>query len=276
MTSDATPAPLVDATVAPDADRATPRAIVESRARRDASALLDSAGLVLIDLDGCLAFANVPHPAARALLDRLAGRYAILSNNSTQTPQGLADILAANGLAVDPERILLAGSMMVDVLAAEYAGRRICLLANEAILAHARESRLRLARDDAEVVALTRDPTLTHAKLSYALESLHRGAALVASNPDTTHPGPGYVPVLETGAILAIFRACMPTLDCRVIGKPGKIMFEAALQRFGCSAERAVMIGDNPQTDGAGARNCGIAPILLGPDQALANIAELV
>ncbi len=276
MTSDATPAPRAEASVAARKAQAEVRAIAQSCDRHEARALLDAAQLALIDLDGCLAFGNVPHPAASALLDRLDGRYAILSNNSTQTPDELAGILGANGLAIDPQRILLAGSTMVDVLAAEYAGRRVCLLANEGILAYARNAGLHLTGDGADVVALTRDPTLTHEKLSVALEALHRGAALVASNPDLTHPGPDCVPVLETGAILAIFRACMPTLAWRIIGKPDPGMFEAALRRFDCTAGRAVMIGDNPETDGAGARNCGIAPILLGPGQPLPNIAALV
>ena len=237
---------------------------------------LDVAGLVLIDLDGCLAFGDQPHPAASALLDRLAGRYAILSNNSTETPEGLARILARNGLSVDPRRILLAGSVMVDMLAAEHADRRILLLASEAIHAFARESRLCLVDGDAEIVALARDTTLTHEKLTRALASIHHGARLVVSNPDLTHPGPNRMPVMETGAILQLFRACVPGLEFTVIGKPGRTIFEIALARFGGTATNTIMIGDNPETDVAGARNIGIRPILVGPNQLYSSIAALL
>jgi HAD superfamily hydrolase (TIGR01509 family) len=76
--------------------------------------------------------------------------------------------------------------------------------------------------------------------------------------------------------LLAIFRACIPDLEPRVIGKPEPLMFEAALRRFGSTPERAVMIGDNPLTDGAGANRIGMASILVGPLGHYASIADLV
>ena len=66
-----------------------PRASKRDHTVRD---MLNSAALVLIDLDGCLAFGNDPHPAAPALLERLGSRYAVLSNNSTQTPASTSGI----------------------------------------------------------------------------------------------------------------------------------------------------------------------------------------
>lgn len=238
--------------------------------------ILDAAELILIDLDGCLAFGNEPHPAAGAFLARHDGRCAILSNNSTETPEGLARILWGNGLKVDPGRILLAGSLTIDLLVAEHGGCRISLLASEAIRTYARAGGLRLVSKDAEVVALARDTTLSYDKLGRAIASLCHGAALVVSNPDLTHPGPDQLPVLETGGILQIFKACLPGLAFTVVGKPSRTMFEMAVARFGSKAANTVMIGDNPETDGAGAHGAGITPILVGPGQRHASIAALL
>ena len=238
--------------------------------------LLESAELVLIDLDGCLAFGNEQHPAAGAFLMRYDGRYAILSNNSSETPEGLARILAGNGLKVDPRRMLLAGSLTVDLLAAKHIERRIYLLASDAIRSYARASGLRLSPEIAEVVALARDTTLTYDKLDQAIASLYSGAELILSNPDMTHPGLDRLPVLETGAILQLFRACIPDLPFTVVGKPSRRMFDMALARYGGRAANTVMIGDNAETDGAGARGAGITPILVGPGQGHASIAELL
>jgi len=243
---------------------------------RRAGKLLDSAALVLIDLDGCLAFGNVPHPAAPDLLRRLAGRYAVVSNNSTETPESLAGVLADNGLEVDPQRILLAGSLMVDLLAREYPDQRVSLLANAAIRGYARRAGIRNRSENVEIVALARDTTLTHAKLGAAVAAVHRGARLVVSNPDLTHPGPGGLPVMETGAILQVFRACVPGLEYTVVGKPSRTMFDVALARFGCAAAQTVMIGDNPETDGAGATNAGVTPILIGPGHGHSDISALL
>ncbi len=238
--------------------------------------LLNSAELVLIDLDGCLAFGNEPHPAASAFLARHDRRYAILSNNSSETPDGLAHVLARNGLKVDPRRILLAGCVMIDRLTSEPPDRRITLLASEAIHNYARERGLLLSPVASDVVALARDTTLSYDKLSLAIASLCRGAELVVSNPDLTHPGTDRLPVLETGAILRMLQACIADLAFTVVGKPSRTIFDIALARFGGHAANTVMIGDNPETDGAGARGAGIVPILVGPGQTHSSIAALL
>jgi ribonucleotide monophosphatase NagD (HAD superfamily) len=100
--------------------------------------------------------------------------------------------------------------------------------------------------------------------------------SVVVSNPDLTHPGPDRLPVLETGAILQLFRACIPDLAFKVVGKPSRIMFDIALERFGSHGANTVMIGDNPETDGAGAISAGITPILVGPGQRHSSIAALL
>ena len=238
--------------------------------------LLDAAGLVLIDLDGCLAFGNEPHCAASAFLARYDGRYAILSNNSTETPDGLARILARNGLKVDPRRILLAGSLMIDLLSTDHAERQITLLANDTMREYALGHGLRLCPDAGDVVALARDTTLTYDKLGRAVASLVGGAELVVSNADLTHPGKDRSVVIETGAILRMFEACIPDLAFTLIGKPSRTIFDIALARFGGEPGNAVMIGDNPKTDGLGAKGVGIVPILVGPGQVHASIAAFL
>lgn len=246
---------------------------------RDICRLIDGARLVLLDLDGCLAFGDVPHPAAAALLARLGGRYAIVSNNSTETPRSMAMILRRRGLAVDPGRIFLAGALMVDMLASQPARAPIALYAGPRLAAHARRRGLVLAQrgaDDVATVALARDTTLTYRGLNLIVAALARGAELVVSNPDLTHPGPGGLPVVETGAILAALRACRPGLATQVVGKPEPMMFQSALDRFGVAAAEVVMVGDNPDTDGIGAARAGIPAVLVGPSGTLASIADLL
>lgn len=239
-------------------------------------AAVAAARLVMIDLDGCLAFGGVPHPAAAAFLARVADRYVVLSNNSSDTPVSLAGVLAAGGLAVDPARILLAGALMIDIVAREKPQARIDLVASREIRAYARAQGLRLATRGAAVVALARDTTLTYAKIARAVEALHGGAELIVSNPDITHPGVGNVPVPETGALLAVLTACHPGVTPRIVGKPHPFLFEGALARFGVAAVDAVMIGDNGLTDGAGAERSGIRPVLVGPGNPHASIADLI
>jgi HAD superfamily hydrolase (TIGR01450 family) len=239
--------------------------------------LMMSAELVLIDLDGCLAFGNEPHPAASTLLAQLDARYAILSNNSTQTPASLAKDLGARGLVVDPARIILAGALMIDILAAERRDRSVALFAALEIEEYALSKGLLISRaGDADLVALARDTAFTYDKLQRGVALLSDGAEFVVSNPDLTHPGRGRVPVPETGSLLKMFQACMPAVIPKILGKPNAVMFEAALTRFGSTADSAIMIGDNPMTDGLGAEQAGIRSIMVGPGNPYESIAALV
>lgn len=249
----------------------------EVEAGREADrAAVAAARLVMIDLDGCLAFGGVPHPAAAAFLAGVGGRYVVLSNNSSDTPASLAAVLAAGGLAVDPGRILLAGALMIDIVAREKPQARVDLIASREMRAYARAQGLRLATRGAEVVALARDTTLTYEKIARAVAALDGGAELIVSNPDITHPGVGHVPVPETGALLAVLTACCPDVVPRIVGKPHPLLFEGALARFGIAPGEAVMIGDNGLTDGAGAERSGIRAVLVGPGNPHASIADLI
>jgi HAD superfamily hydrolase (TIGR01450 family) len=210
----------------------------------------------------------------------LAGRYVVVSNNSTETPDTMAGKLREVGVPVDPERIILAGTLMIDELLAEPDAPPVALYAAPELAAYAEQRGLRLLErhrhGDTARVAIARDTTLVYDDLNRALDHLARGADLTVSNPDLTHPGVDQVPVVETGALLAVFRACLPHLKPRIIGKPEPLMFEAALRRFGTTPERAVMVGDNPQTDGAGASRVGMPSILVGPLGHHASIGDLI
>jgi len=129
---------------------------------------------------------------------------------------------------------------------------------------------------DADLVALARDTAFTYDKLQRGVALLADGAEFVVSNPDLTHPGRRRVPVPETGSLLKMFLACMPAVSPKIFGKPNAIMFETALARFGSSAGSAIMIGDNPMTDGLGAERAGICSILVGPGNPYESIAVLV
>lgn len=238
---------------------------------------MNSAELVLVDLDGCLAFGNDPHPAASILLEQLGSRYAVLSNNSTQTPASLARDLRSRGLTVDPARIILAGALMIDLLAADRSHQSIALFAATEIEDYALSKGLRLSpAGDADLVALARDTAFTYGKLQRGVALLAGGAKFVVSNPDLTHPGLGRLPVPETGSLLKTFQACMPDVTPEIVGKPSPVMFQTALARFGGTAASTIMIGDNPMTDGRGAERAGIRSLLVGPGNPYESIAALI
>jgi HAD superfamily hydrolase (TIGR01450 family) len=229
---------------------------------------------LLVDLDGTLVRQQEPIPGAAELLAHFDGRYAIVSNNSTHTASGLAQRLRRLGLRVPPERIVLAGELAVRQLAREHPGARVLLAASPALQRLARSLGCQQVQAGADFVLLALDLHFSHARLALVVNELLRGARLIVSNADATHPGPQDRVVPETGALLAAVVAASGVQPWRVIGKPAPLLFEEGLRRLGARAEDTVVVGDNPLTDAEGAARLGMACVLVG--QASGAIARSV
>ncbi|WP_119165153.1 HAD-IIA family hydrolase [Algihabitans albus] len=239
---------------------------------------LISADLLLADLDGCLAVNNRPLPGAADLAARRGARLHLVSNNSTDTAEGLARTLAAGGLEIAPTRIHLAGETLLRRLRRERPDARVLLAAAGDLPALAERLGILPGREDAAIVALCRDTAFDYGRLQVIAGALAGGAELWVANPDLTHPGPSKAPVPETGALLAAVRAVAPGVTPRIFGKPEPALFQAALDATGVAAEDAVMLGDNPRTDRAGAASLGIPALLIGthPDAVAPDLASLL
>ena len=219
---------------------------------------------LLVDLDGTLVRQQEPIAGAAELLAHFDGRYAIVSNNSTHTAPGLAQRLRRLGLRVPPGRIVLAGELTVRQLAREHPGARVLLVASPALQRLARSLGCQQVQAGADFVLLALDMHFNHARLALAANELLRGARLIVSNADATHPGPKGRVVPETGALLAAVVAASGVQPWRVTGKPAPLLFEEGLRCLGARAEDTVVVGDNPLTDAEGARRLGMACVLVG------------
>lgn len=224
--------------------------------------MFDGARGIFLDWDGCLAIGNKILPSTRSLIARCADRVVIISNNSTQLPEDFARILERGGISIPAHRIVLAGTQAVRGLAV--TRRSILMYGSARLKSYALSLGLRLERESADTVLLMRDLRFNYGKLLRAANALHCGARLVVANADRTHPAPRNRLVPETGALLAALRACVPGIEPEIIGKPSPLLFMMACEILGIAPEEAVMIGDNPETDGAGARACGIRSIMIG------------
>lgn len=218
---------------------------------------------VLLDWDGCVAIDNRILPSARRFIDRFRDRLVILTNNSSHLPEDIAAWLADDGVSFDQRRILTAGVETVR-WAVEQGHARAFLIGSQRIRRYAREQGVTLTSHEADLVLLMRDAGFTYQKLSRAVNALQRGARLVIANADRTHPGADGTLVPETGALAAAVRACVPDVAPVFIGKPARLMFERACAVLNIPLEKAVMVGDNPETDAAGAQAVGMPSVLVG------------
>lgn len=245
--------------------QALPSGVNVLTALSDAEAIA-SARALLLDWDGCIALGDRLQPAALRFMASRLDRVAVVSNNTTMLPEDFSAILRRAGIDLPVERIVLAGTEAL-ARAAEIGPRRVMVLGDTRMRACAHRLGLELVREDADLVVLLRDTRFSYARLERAANAVLRGAELVVANPDLTHPGASGRTTPETGALLAALAACTTgsALRYEVVGKPSARLFRRALSALGAEAEEAVMIGDNPATDLAGAEAIGARGVLIGP-----------
>lgn len=212
----------------------------------------------LVDLDGTLVRARQVLQGAGAFLDRLEGRFVIVSNDAEHTPLELSRGLKRLGLRVGQHQIVLAGATALDDIARQRPGARIMMMASKSLLAHARGLGLMPVQARPDLVFLGRDRQFSYERLALAANAVRGGAELVAANPDLVHPGENGEVVPETGALLAALLACIGPVPHRIVGKPEPALFEAGLRLLGLPKSAVMMVGDNPATDGEGARRFGL------------------
>lgn len=244
--------------------------------------------LVIFDLDGVIYRGTQPVAGATELVAWLheagvAVRFA--TNNSTVARAGYVERLGAMGIrtaveeivtsttatiehlrrhAPDVRRVLGVGAGgMRDELAE--AGYEVAMAADVA----ADSPGAPLPGFDAVVVGL--DPHIDYAGLSAAMAAVAGGARLIATNADARYPTEaGFLP--GAGALVSALATATRT-DPDVIGKPSPAMFTAVIEAAGVPVSEAVVVGDNPDADIAGAHRAGCAAILVLTGVADADLA---
>lgn len=226
---------------------------------------IEQASGVLLDWDGCIAEADRPTAWATQFIREHQNKIAIVSNNSTHLPEDFARILGSGGVNIAPERIVLAG---IEALkrAVALQPKRALVLGDGRIKAYAHNLGLPLVQDDADLIVLLRDLRFTYQRLERAANCLKGGARLIVANPDSTHPGRRGMVVPETGALYAALMACVGStgVQTEIIGKPAPLLFHRACISLGIDPRSAIMLGDNPATDIAGANALRMPSVLVG------------
>ncbi|HEY4077903.1 MAG TPA: HAD family hydrolase [Rhizomicrobium sp.] len=237
--------------------------------------IADAKGL-LLDWDGCVALDNKLRADAIRFIAARQDRVAIVSNNSTHMPQDFAAILDGAGIHIPVERIILAGTQAI-ARARQHGLHKLLVIGDSRMKAYAHGQGLTLVEKSPEAVLLMRDRHFSYAKLKRAANALRDGAKLLVANGDRVHPGSMGEIVPETGALLAGLLACVPasSVEFEIIGKPAPLLFQQACRALNVDPGDAVMIGDNPDTDIAGALAQGLHAVQVEGQSEL-RIADLL
>ncbi|MEZ4366577.1 MAG: HAD-IA family hydrolase [Kofleriaceae bacterium] len=233
--------------------------------------LLDAYG-VLVDAAGAL-------PGAAALLATLEARavpFLVVTNDASRSPATCAARFASLGLAIGAERILTSGELLADHPGLRSA--RTVVLGTDDSRAYVRAAGATLvelspgvALDALAVCDDAGFPFLEGCELalSAVVRAVDAGRPprLLLPNPDLVYPKGGGELGLTAGAIAHLieavlvrrFGAAAPRFEH--LGKPTRHLFDRACARLGTRA--LLMVGDQLETDVAGARAAGLDAALV-------------
>ena len=236
---------------------------------------------ILLDAYGVLVDGAGPLAHTPPLLAELARRdvpFAVVTNDASRTPDTYARRFAAWGMTVAPDRFITSGSLLIPYFADRgLAGARTMVLGTEdsfrIVMSAGGEPAPLTPGVEVDAVVICDDagtPFLDGIEL--ALSAIVRAVeagrrpALVLPNPDLVYPKGGGELGFTAGAMALLVETALArrfpgeSLVFDRLGKPEPHLFRAGAQRLG--AANAVMIGDQLETDIAGARAAGIAAAL--------------
>lgn len=220
---------------------------------------------ILLDVDGVLHVSGEPIAGAADAVARLraAGhRLRFVSNTTTRSRATLARELRELGIELVDDELQTPPRAAARAL----QGRRVLVLAMPSIVEDLEG--IQLVGEGAEVVLIggaaegsETGRIFSYMNLARAFAELDAGAELVCLHKNRwwqTARGP----LLDSGAFVAGLEYAAQT-EATVLGKPSAAFFDAALEALDADAGMTWMVGDDVETDIAGAQRCGLKTVLV-------------
>lgn len=219
-----------------------------------------------IDLDGTMYKGTQRIPSAARFIKRLqdAGRRPIfVTNNSTRTPEFVADNLAQNHDIHVPASDVYTSALATADYLTSHASK------NHRLVYAVGESGLKTALIDAgmtlidsrpDYVVVGLDTGINYHKLATAVLAIRAGAVFIGTNADTNLPNQlGMVPGAGSFVKLVEYATQQKPV---MIGKPNALILNLALKRYHFRPSDVLMVGDNYHTDIEAAIAAGVDSLI--------------
>jgi HAD superfamily hydrolase (TIGR01450 family) len=237
---------------------------------------------LVLDADGVLLYAGKPLPGSVDALGRLEAAgvpYRVVTNFSLAHRESLAAGVSRQfGRPVDPSRIITAASAAAGWTALHHPGEPLLVFASDDARREWAGQRL-LTPDEADdpatpvaaVVIGDAGDELSWRNLGIAFRRLRAGAAFIAMHRNLWWMTPRGI-TLDAGAVVIGLERALER-RATVAGKPSPVVFREALRELSAEVRVAggprlraadvAMVGDDLESDVAGARRVGLRGILV-------------
>lgn len=236
--------------------------------------------LFLFDQDGTLYLGDRLYGFTVPMLKKIKDsgrRYMFMTNNSSKSVADYIKKLEKMGISATPEDFITSSQATAYYLKKHHPGKTLYVCGTRSLIAELEAEGFLTTTDpeQAECIIMGFDTELTFRKLEDVSRLLltRKDIPYIATNPDLVCPTEfGSVP--DCGSVCQmIFNATgrRPT----VIGKPGALMPELAMERTGFSKEETAVVGDRIYTDIKAGLNAGITGILVMSGETTHQILEV-
>jgi HAD superfamily hydrolase (TIGR01458 family) len=220
---------------------------------------------ILLDVDGVLHVSGQPLPGAAEAVRRLrmdGHRLRFVTNATTRSKADLAANLQGMGIELDVAEVQTTADAAVEKL----RGRRVLALVMHALVGDLEGIELVGENVEAVLIGGADDSPETNLVFSYmnlarAFAEIELGADLYCLHRNRwwqTERGP----LLDSGCYVAGLEYAAQTA-ATVLGKPSPAYFDAACRSLDAEPSMTWMVGDDIETDVAGARGVGMRAVLV-------------
>ncbi|MCR5290344.1 MAG: HAD-IIA family hydrolase [Treponema sp.] len=231
----------------------------------DKAALIDSCRHFVLDMDGTFYISETIYDGSLDFLAKLkeTGRdFCFFTNNSSKNGDMYIEKLAKMNCFIDRKQIMTSGDVTIEYLNDKYPGKRVYLVGTPALVSDFEAGGINLVQEDAEVVVIGFDTTLTYEKIKKTCDFIRAGAVYLATHPDFNCPiKDGFLP--DVGSFCDMFAASTGGYRPKVLGKPNPETVDMVIRRMGWKREEIAFVGDRLYTDVATGVNNGAHGLLV-------------
>ncbi len=219
----------------------------------------------LLDMDGTFYLSDRLLEGALRFIELLGKQnkqYLFLTNNSSKHRGQYAEKISRLGLPVPEEAVLTSGEATALYLQERDPGADLFVVGTPSLEEEFRQYGFRLVDHDPKYLVLGFDQTLTYKKLWALCDFVRAGVPYIATHPDFNCPTEtGWMP--DVGAMIAFVKAATGREPDLVVGKPNRLIVDAAAVKLKLPVSQLAMIGDRLYTDIALGQSSGITTVLV-------------
>lgn len=219
----------------------------------------------LLDMDGTFYLSDRLLEGALRFIDLLREQkkeFLFLTNNSSKHRRQYAEKITRLGLPLAEESVLTSGEATALYLKKQHPGANTFLVGTPSLEEEFRQHGFRLVQQEPQFLVLGFDTTLTYQKLWSLCNFVREGIPYIATHPDFNCPTEnGWMP--DVGAMIAFVKAATGREPDLVVGKPNRLIVDAAAAKMNLQVDQLAMIGDRLYTDIALGQSSGIVTVLV-------------